>query len=125
MNSPRLFDDKGARAAWGFYGEKYNHHEREYKLKGHSLMVSSLDKEGFDSLLASNDYAEICKQAFAVVSKTNLIFPNEKMSFKDGLKPDLNKQLFSERLWPLVEKLLIFVKLVQRLDISSDINWEP
>ena len=38
----------------GFYGEKYNHHEREYKLKGHSLMVSSLDKEGFDSLLASN-----------------------------------------------------------------------
>src|ERR1700730_13457857 len=40
----------------GFYGEKYNHYEREYKLKGHSLMVSSLDKEAFDSLLASCDY---------------------------------------------------------------------
>ena len=86
----------------GFYGEKYNRHEREYKLKAHSLMVSSLDKESFDSLLASHDHSEICKRALAVVNKTNLIFPNEKMSLKDGLKSELNKQLFCERLYNLL-----------------------
>jgi hypothetical protein len=86
----------------GFYGESYNRHERDYKLKAHRLMVSSLDKENYDSLLASYDYSEICKRVLAVVNKTNLIFPNEKMSLKDGLKSEPNMRLFCESLYGLL-----------------------
>ena len=69
----------------GFYGERFREHEREYKDKAHVLAQDLLGNEPFDSLLASENYAEISKRALKVVNATNLIFPNEKMSLKDGL----------------------------------------
>lgn len=86
----------------GFHGEAYHRLERDYKIEAQSLMTSSLEEKSFELLLAAHDYSEICKRAMAVVNKTNLIFPNEKMSLKDGLKSDLSKKLFSERLYELL-----------------------
>src|SRR5262249_13304127 len=86
----------------GFYGDKYYQFERSYKLDAHNLMLKSLHRESFNSLLAAGDHDDICSRALAVVNKTNLIFPNEKMSLGDGLKTDFQKQLFSESLYELL-----------------------
>ena len=86
----------------GFYGEPYKRNERDYKLEAHQLLVSSLGREDFHSLLATQEYAETVKRALAVVNKTNIIFPNEKMLLKDVVKTDNAKRLFSERLYSLL-----------------------
>lgn len=86
----------------GFYGDKYFQKERNYKVDAHNLMLSLLNQQSFSSLLASHNHHEICKRALQVVNKTNLIFPNEKMSLRDGLNSDQNQQLFSEKLYSLL-----------------------
>ena len=45
--------------------------------------------------MSSRAFEEICGRAMQVVNKTNLIFPNEKMSLKDGLKPAGRHQAFA------------------------------
>lgn len=86
----------------GFDGDDYLQNERNYKVDAHNLMVNLLDEKSFDLLLASQNHNEICKRALQVVNKTNLIFPNEKMSLRDGLNSDQNQQLFSEKLYSLL-----------------------
>jgi hypothetical protein len=86
----------------GFYGDDFYDHERGYKEKAHRLAMEHLGKENFESLLASADYAGICKGAMKVANATNLIFPNEKMALNDGLvEPSYQKQ-FSEALFALL-----------------------
>lgn len=70
----------------GFSGTKYAEVERNYKLDAHQMMNDILNRHVFEELLSSGDYPEICKRAIQVTNKTNLIFPNEKMDLKDGLK---------------------------------------
>ena len=53
-------------------------------------------------MLAARNFAEIVKRSLQVVNKSNLIFPNEKMALKDGLKTPENVQLFAERLYDLL-----------------------
>ena len=48
------------------------------------------------SLLDKDDYDEICRRALKVVNGTNLIFPNEKMSLKDGLVFSEQKKRFAK-----------------------------
>jgi hypothetical protein len=86
----------------GFYGDAYHRNERDYKVDAHNLMLNSLNRELFSSLLSASDYQGICKHALSVSNKTNLIFPNEKMSLKDGLATDSGKKLFSESLYSLL-----------------------
>ena len=76
--------------------------ERGYKMAAHELMISLLDQKRFDSLMTSHDYPVVCKHAVSVVRKTNLIFPNAKMSLEDGLNSDSGKRLFSESLYSLL-----------------------
>lgn len=86
----------------GFYGAKFHEYERDYKVDAHELMLRNLDAGNFSSLLAANEYPEICRRALQVVQKTNLIFPNEIMSLKDGLNADSGKKMFSESLYSLL-----------------------
>jgi hypothetical protein len=86
----------------GFSGDAYFKEEREYKLAAHSLMKELLDESGFQSLLENRDDEEISKRARAVVNKTNLIFPNEKMALKDGLESGANAEAFSRALFSLI-----------------------
>lgn len=86
----------------GFYGEKYIEQERVYKEKAHKLAIELLDKKSFSELLQAKDYAETVKRALKLSNATNLIFPNEKMSLKDGLQSKTSQKAFSEALYALL-----------------------
>ncbi|MEP7343427.1 MAG: DUF3553 domain-containing protein [Acidobacteriota bacterium] len=86
----------------GFSGEKFIEVERDYKVKACELMNELLNAQSFDQLLAASDYAEVCKRALQVANKSNLIFPNEKMSLKEGLKSPDGQKRFAESLHRLL-----------------------
>jgi hypothetical protein len=86
----------------GFYDDEYIKHERTYKVEAHKLMANLFNKSSFTDLVEHEEYEEICLNALKVVNKTNLIFPNEKMALKDGLKSVENKKLFSTALFNLL-----------------------
>ena len=86
----------------GFYDIEYLKHERAYKVEAHNLMTHLLNKSSFGDLLELEEYEEICLNALKVVNKTNLIFKNEKMALKDGLKSTENKKIFSTALFDIL-----------------------
>lgn len=86
----------------GFYDDVYLKDERTYKIDAHNLMTNLLNKPSFSDLIQLGKYEEICLNALKIVNKTNLIFPNEKMALKDGLKSAENKKLFSVSLFDLL-----------------------
>lgn len=86
----------------GFYDDEYIKHERTYKVEAHKLMVNLFNKSSFTDLIELEEYEEVCLNTLKVVNKTNLIFPNEKMALKDGLKSAENKKLFSTALFNLL-----------------------
>ncbi|WP_177420275.1 DUF3553 domain-containing protein [endosymbiont of Lamellibrachia barhami] len=86
----------------GFKDENYLKEERDYKLKAHELMQELLNKEDFQGLLSSGNYEQVCKRSLRVVNKTNLVFPNEKMALKDGLKPAEQQERFANDLYQLL-----------------------
>lgn len=86
----------------GFKDENYLKEERDYKIEAHELMQELLNKEDFQGLLSSGNYEEVCKRSLRVVNKTNLIFPNEKMALKDGLKSAEQQERFANDLYQLL-----------------------
>lgn len=86
----------------GFDDPAYLETERTYKVKARDLLLETLNKEAFAALLAEGNVEEIVLRALRVANKTNLIFPNEKMAFKDGLNSPERKQLFAQRLFELL-----------------------
>jgi hypothetical protein len=110
----------------GFHDKEYFREERDYKVEAHKLMVSQLGKDQFSEMLLNSDYAEICRKALQIVNKTNLIFPNEKMALKDGLKDDASKKPFAESLFELLygngvqkERFERFVKTLETIDAAK------
>jgi len=86
----------------GFGSKKYHEKERNYKLEACQLLLDTLSQSDFSALLDQQNYDEICKLALKIVNKINLVYPNEKMSLKDGLKDEPNKKLFGEQLYSLL-----------------------
>ena len=86
----------------GFEDADYLNSERNYKVAARDLLFELLNEQIFKELLASRNFDEIARRALQVVNKTNLIFPNEKMGLKDGLKSPEHIQLFAERLFDLL-----------------------
>lgn len=70
----------------GFHGERLYKHERKYKEVAHALAKELLESGVLKSLLDGGQHDEVCARALKVVNATNLVFPNEKMQLKDGLK---------------------------------------
>lgn len=110
----------------GFYGEKFKEHEREYKDKAHALAQKILAQEAFGALLESENYAEIVKRALKVANSTNLIFPNEKMSLKDGLAKQPSQKAFSEALFSLLygdedleQRFVSFTKVLENIEAAK------
>ncbi len=83
----------------GLYGDRYLEWERNYKVEAHELAAVVLGRATLEPLLSAGAFAEICRRAMQVVNKTNLIFPQEKMSLKDGLKSAGGEQAFAEALF--------------------------
>lgn len=86
----------------GFYGAKYFEKERDYKEKAHLDALKIMEKNKFEKLLKEKNYFEICKRILRVCNKTNLIYPNEKMSFKDNLVNINSMKIISESLFELL-----------------------
>ncbi len=86
----------------GFYDPAYLKGERNYKVAAHELALNLIGPGPLETLLGQQDYEEICKRALKVVNATNLIFPNEKLALRNGLKDSKNMELFSEKLYQLL-----------------------
>ena len=86
----------------GFNDEKHQKQERDSKIEAQELLASSLNQEVFQELLDKEDFQEITRLSLIVINKTSLIFPNEKMSLKDGLVEPENQELFSRSLFKLL-----------------------
>jgi hypothetical protein len=86
----------------GFRGEGFVEQERDYKVAAHKLAIELLDEKSIRKSIKSGDFEEICRRALQVASATNLIFPNEKMALKDGLRTKAKKELFSFSLLDLL-----------------------
>jgi len=86
----------------GFEDAGYLNEERNYKVAARELLLELLSEQAFRELLESGNFDEIVRRALQVANKTNLIFPNEKMGLKDGLKTPEHIQLFAERLFDLL-----------------------
>jgi hypothetical protein len=86
----------------GFYDDEYLKHERTYKVEAHDLLAASLNKTVLTGLIEGRKFEDICMHALKVVNKTNLIFKNEKMALKDGLKSSESQELFATALFNLL-----------------------
>ncbi len=86
----------------GFYDQAYLNGERNYKVAAHELALSLIGPKQLEALLGQKDYEEICQRALKVVNATKLIFPNEKLALKNGLKDSKNREVFSESLYQLL-----------------------
>jgi hypothetical protein len=111
----------------GFSDKEYFRHERDYKVEAHNLIEKLLGKEPFAALIEAQDYVEISRRALQVVNKTNLIFPNEKMALKDGMKKSPgNEALFATSLFtllyddgPLQVRFEKFADCLERLEAAK------
>lgn len=86
----------------GFNDEKFNRDERQNKLAAQKILASSLNREEFQRLLEEENFEEITRLSLTVINKTTLIFPNEKMSLKNGLLDATNQELFCNSLFQLL-----------------------
>jgi len=85
-----------ARFAEGFQSSDYITNEREYKVKASSNFHEILGNAAFTALIKAGRFDEVCRLALRAISKTNLIFPQEGMALRDGLKRgDAEQKLFS------------------------------
>jgi len=86
----------------GFEDPAYIDRERSYKVEARELLLELLNNDEFARLMEEGEAEEIVRRALQVVNKTNLIFPNEKMALKDGLKASDNIQVFAQTLFDLL-----------------------
>lgn len=86
----------------GFQDAHYLKDERDYKVAASAYFHEHLNQEAFLKLLEIRDYATVMTLALRTISKTNLIFPNEIMSLKDGLAASKYESEFAARLYLLL-----------------------
>ena len=86
----------------GFYGDRFLEEERKYKVKAHQSAQENLSKGELYRLLSVAECAQVCRRSLRVSNATNLIFPNEKMALKDGLKLPVSQQAFAKSLFDLL-----------------------
>lgn len=110
----------------GFYGKKFKESERDYKDRAHALARELLGADVFSALLKDEDYDEIRRRALKIVGATNLIFPNEKMSLKDGLKESEALKEFSEVLFYFLHgeggikpRFIAFANFLAKIDAAK------
>lgn len=108
LSLPRAIDRFLELFPQGFYGDKYLEQERDYKVKAHDVAVEALAHEELKGLLAEGKFDEVCRRALRVANATNLIFPNEKMALKDGLRENAAQRSFASTLQDLLYSPMSF-----------------
>ena len=82
----------------GFRGEAFLTAERGPKLAAREFMLESLDREQLAALLKDEEYKQVCDAALRVITKTNLVYPNDRMLLTRALKEDENRESFAPAL---------------------------
>ena len=101
-DSPSPFEAFLEQFPRGFTDPAYLDSERKYKVKANRLLADSLPATTLQSLVTGGDDDEVCRLALAVVNATNLVFPNEKMALRNGLKSPTARGEFSAALLALL-----------------------
>lgn len=110
----------------GFCGRRFMDEERTYKVAAHELCAGLLSKANLGRLLSTHDYAQATREALRVVNATNLIFPNEKMSLREGLDDAAGQDRFSESLYSVLhgsgsleERFLGFARVLEAIGAAK------
>ncbi len=86
----------------GFRDDRYLKKERAFKVAAHELAKTILSRDKLERLLETRAFGDVCRSALQAVNKTNLIFPNEKMTLRKGLKLAKRKETFAVALHALL-----------------------
>ena len=120
-------DDFRDRYPGGFQGDRYLREERKYKVEAHELATNILSQAALERQLEKRAFGDVCRSALQAVNKTNLIFPNEKMALRKGLKLAKRKQRFAVALHGLLhgenEFRLRFQRFASVLDEVGAAKW--
>ena len=82
--------------------KQYEQVERNYKDRAHELSKTLLHRTVFEKVLSTNQFAVVCENAKKTIQATNLVFPNEKMNFLEGLRNLLFQERFCQTLYDLL-----------------------
>ncbi len=92
VNFPKGFDDPG-----------YLANERDHRVAAAQMMAESCSKEVLSDLIAHDGHDEVCERARRILSKSSLVFPNEKLALVDGLKQGVEqRRLFATGLFDVL-----------------------
>jgi hypothetical protein len=86
----------------GFSDPLYFEMERNYKVAAHKLMVDLLIPDRLAGAITANEFERATADAMRVVNATNLIFPQEKMALRDGLRSAAVQERFARTLYRLL-----------------------
>lgn len=111
----------------GFHGDRYLSEEREYKDAASAKAKELLDKKEMAAMLKKKAYSDIVAQSLLVLNATTLVFPNEKMAFRDGVGAEVDQSYYCNALFKLLhgpeEPSDRFNSFVGQLDDMSATKW--
>jgi len=111
----------------GFRDPEFVRRERDYKVAASKEMSEALGQRRFSALLSRAKYGEACREALKAVNATNLIYPNEKMDLRDGLRTSASMKRFSETLYEWLHgkenEAERFQRFVDTLDAIGASKW--
>jgi hypothetical protein len=86
----------------GFYGTRYDNEERGYKWQAHLEAVRLLSRDVLHDLIRKDDWGGVTDRALRVVQRVNLLFPQEQMAIRDGVKGSEDQRRFALALFGLL-----------------------
>ena len=88
----------------GFSGERFRAHERDHKEEISGDVQVGLDRTAMRAMLDAGEYRDICGRALKLtgVRANAMIFKNEKMAMRDGLKSEESEKKFAESLFDVL-----------------------
>jgi hypothetical protein len=110
----------------GFEDTRYVKFERAYKVAASELLKKTLSSGELNRLLSAGDHAEVCRRALAVISRTNLVLPNEKRDLFDGLTGEgcaLFSRAISDLLYGSSSSQDRFERFAKVLEVVGTPKW--
>lgn len=86
----------------GFYDQNYISWERDFKWSAHEKWQELLNKKEFKRLMSDGDYEEVVRRAISVESRTNLLYPYERLALSEAIKDRDGAFIFAKGLYQLL-----------------------
>jgi len=86
----------------GFHGTSFDKEERGYKERAHHEAIRLLSRDALNDLILRQDYDQVATRALQVIQRVNLLFPQEQMAIRDGLKSAEDQRRFALALFELL-----------------------